>query len=358
MKTFPTPLLRLLPILGIIGLLALEACSGKKEPPKPAGGNAPVIVDVIVAREDRITNQLEVNGEVAANEFVELHPEVSGRLVYLNVPEGSPIGQGTIVARINDADLQAQLSKTKLQHKLAQQTESRLKQLLDVSGINQADYDAALNQVNSLQAEIDYTNALIEKTIVRAPFSGIIGLRQVSPGAYVTPATVIATLQQVQQLKIDFSVPEEYSAFVQKNNTVLVRTSLSEDSLQKAIVSAVEPQASRETRNLKVRAILSGDKANPGAFVKVFLGTGSGSNSILIPTNAVIPDAMSKKVVTVKGGKAVFVEVKTGVRQDRLIEVTEGLQPGDTVVVDGVLFARPNAAVKVRAVKRLEEMVD
>lgn len=354
MNTKSQPILRTLPSLAIVGILLFAGCAGKKEPPKAAGGPPPTIVDVIVVGPSPVSSELEVNGEVTANEFVELHPEVSGRLTYLNVPEGGNIAQGTVVARINDADLQAQISKTKVQLELARQTEARLKKLLDVNGINQADYDAALNQVRSLEADIAYTEAMIEKTVVKAPFSGTLGLRQVSPGAYVTPATTIASLQQVQQLKVDFSVPEEFSEYVQKGDTVFVRTDLGQAQRQSATVWAIEPQANRDTRNLKARAILAGDQANPGAFVKVYIARGNNVQSILIPSNAIIPDAMSKKVVLVKGGKATFVPVETGMRHDRLVEVTSGLSPGDSLVVDGVLFARPNAPLKVRSVKKLE----
>lgn len=338
---------------GLVAMGLLWGCGGKTEPPKPGGGQPPTIVDVIVAQPSSISTEIEVNGEVTANEFVELHPEVSGRLVYLDVAEGNSIQQGTVIARLNDADLQATLGKIQVQLDLAQQNESRLKQLLGLNGINQADYDAALGQVNSLKADLKYTQAMIDKTVVKAPFSGTIGLRQVSPGAYVTPATTIASLQQTQQLKVDFNVPEEHIQLIHKGDTVGVRT---DRGREVATVMAIEPQANRGTRNLKVRATLGGDKANPGAFVKVYIHQGANNTGILIPSNAIIPDAMSKKVVLVKGGKATFVPVETGNRKERLLEVTSGLQPGDSVVVDGVLFARPNAPLKVRSVKRLEAL--
>lgn len=343
-------------VLGLGGsMLLFSACSGKKEPPKAAGGQPPTIVDVIVAQPKSLSADIEVNGEVSANEYVELHPEVNGRLVYLNVPEGTNVAQGTIIARINDAELKAQYSKSKVQLDLAQQNESRLKKLLDINGINQADYDIALGQVQALEADLVYTQALIDKTVIKAPFAGRLGLRMVSPGAYVTPATTIASLQQVQQLKVDFSIPEEYSLLIKAGDTVQVSTELSKGERVNAVVSAVEPQLSSQTRNLKVRAILSGHQANPGSFAKVYLGFAAGKTGVMIPTNAIIPDAMSKKVVTVKGGLAVFVPVETGIRQDRLIEVKSGINPGDTVVVNGVLFTRPNAPVKVRDVKKLED---
>ena len=155
----------------------------------------------MIASLQPVTNIIEANGTVIANESVELRPEVSGRLTYLNVPEGKQIAQGTVLARINSADLEAQLQKSKVQLELAQKTEERLRKLLDVQGINQSDYDAVVNQVNSLKADIAYTQTLIDKTVIRAPFSGTVGLRQVSPGAYVSPATIIATIQQLWESK-------------------------------------------------------------------------------------------------------------------------------------------------------------
>ncbi|MBP8073430.1 MAG: efflux RND transporter periplasmic adaptor subunit, partial [Bacteroidia bacterium] len=268
--------------MAVVGVLLFAGCGGKKEPLKQAGGQPPTVVDVMIVQTSQISSELEVNGEVAANEFVELHPEVSGRLTYLNVPEGGNVAQGTVIARINDADLQAQVTKTKVQLDLAKQTEARLKKLLDVNGVNQADYDIAVGQVNSLEADLNYSAALIEKTVVKAPFSGTLGLRQVSPGAYVTPATTLATLQQVQQLKVDFNVPEEFSSYIQKGDTVFIRTDLDQETRQTATVWAIEPQANRDTRNLKARAILAGDKANPGAFVKVYIARKGNAKSIMI----------------------------------------------------------------------------
>lgn len=337
-----------------MAMVSLLGCGGGQKQ-GPQAGNPPTTVDVVVVQPTQVSRRVEVNGEVVAGEYVELHPEVSGRLTYLNVPEGSNVAAGTVLARINDADLQAQLGKIQVQLKLAQQTEQRLKSLLDVNGVNQADYDGALGQVQSLQADEEYTKAMLQKTVLTAPFSGTLGLRQVSPGAYVTPATTISTLQQVNLLKVDFNLPDTYGQSVRVGDTVSVTLGgLNQTRQVSARISAIEPQLSRSTRNLKVRALLATTDAHPGEFVKVALGATGSTTSFLIPTNAIIPEAMNKKVVTVKGGKATFVAVKTGSRQDKNIEVTEGLQAGDTVVVDGVLFTKPGAPLKVREVKQIQ----
>src|SRR5690349_2456818 len=202
-----------------VTIVSLVACKGKSGPEKPRQ-NPPTTVDVIIAKTQPVDNTIEANGTVIANETVELRPEVSGRLTYLNVPEGKKVAQGTVLARINSADLVAQLQKSKAQLELAEITVQRLKTLLDVGGVNQSDYDAAVNTVNNFKADMAYTQTLIDKTVIRAPFSGTIGLRQVSPGAYVSPSNVIATIQQLSRSKIDFTLPEQYSNLVKIGNSV------------------------------------------------------------------------------------------------------------------------------------------
>ncbi|WP_235920978.1 efflux RND transporter periplasmic adaptor subunit [Foetidibacter luteolus] len=346
-----------------IPLVLSTACGSKKEPSakpgNPGAGAArgqAVIVDVIVAKATGIENFIEANGTVLPNEFAELRPEINGRITYLNVPEGSFVAQGAVIARINDADLQANLGRSKAQLDLAAQTEQRLKKLLDINGVNQADYDLALNNLNTIKADIEFTQAQIDKSVVRAPFSGVIGLKQVSPGAFVTPANIIATIQQVSKLKVDFTLPEEYGAIVKKGAYVDVEVDAATKAKRKALIIASEPQANQTTRNLRVRALLEGGSARPGAFVKVLVNAGADKKAIMVPSNCIIPDDKNKQLVLVKNGKALFANVKTGVRLAETVEVTSGVNPGDSVVVTGVLFARPNAELKVRSVKALDSL--
>lgn len=329
------------------------SCGEKKDTfKKNDGKSAPTTVDVIIAARENVSDKVEVNGTVVANEFAELHPEVSGLLTFLDVPEGKMIQKGTVIGRINSADLTAQMNKSKILLDNALLTEDRLKKLIAINGVNQADYDLAINNSNSLKADMAYTQALIDKTIIRAPFTGVVGLRKVSAGSYVSPLTVIATMQQLNNLRIDFTVPEVYQTFVQKGSTVDVIID-QKGTIQKARIIATEPKIDQSTRNITVRAVLDSGAPSPGSFAKVLLNAGAQKSSILIPTNCIIPESRDKKVVTVKGGKAVFVSIQTGVRKADFVEVTSGINVGDSVVVSGVLFARPDAPVKVRAVKTL-----
>src|SRR3954451_168172 len=165
-------------VLAVFVLIIVTSCKGKKESPKRNQTAPPPLVDVIVASAKTIPNTLEANGTVVAGEFVEIRPEISGRLVYLNVAEGSRIETGTVIAKINDADLRAQLNKIKVQLELADITVTRYKKLLDIQGINRSEYDIAVNQASSLKADMGIIEADLAKTVVHAPFSGVVGLRQ------------------------------------------------------------------------------------------------------------------------------------------------------------------------------------
>ncbi len=342
--------------VAVLLVFCLTACKKKISDKGKAKETPPVLVDVMLAEPQPIADTVEANGTVVPNEFLELHPEVSGRLTYLNISEGKPVAQGTVLAKINDADLRATLAKSRVQLDLAIKTEQRFKKLADVGGINLSDYDAALNTVNGYKADIQYTLAQIDKTVIRAPFSGIAGLRQVSPGAYVTPATALVTIQQVSKIKVDFTLPEMYSNIIKVGQTVLVEYDAGGQKKGNALVVAMEPGANTSTRNLQVRALLAETGVNPGAFVKVYIDAGKGRSSVLVPTNAIIPNDKSNQVVVVKKGIANFVDVQTGVRQANNVEIISGLNPGDSVVVTGVLFARPKSKVKVRSVKKLTDL--
>jgi membrane fusion protein (multidrug efflux system) len=191
--------------------------------------------------------------------------------------------------------------------------------------------------------------------VIRAPFDGVVGLRQVSIGAFVSNSDVIATMQQVHNLKIDFTLPEDNGKYVKTGSAVQVELDAANDTLKHtANIIAVEPQANTTTRNLKVRALLQDNaKANPGAFVKVYVSQGTAKQSILVPTNCIIPSDINKQLIVVKDGNAQFTDVTTGLRLQNNVEITNGVAAGDSVVVTGVLFAKDKKPVKVRSVKAL-----
>jgi membrane fusion protein, multidrug efflux system len=335
----------------IISALLFFSCKGGGKDQNSKKDMPPPSVDIIIAGEDDVSRNIEANGTVIADDMIEMHAENSGRITFLNIPDGARVEEGAVLVKINDADLQAELEQLKVELSLAEKTEHRYNKLLAVNGIDQATYDAALSAVDNLKASIKVKNAQIDKTVIRAPFSGRLGLRQVSLGSYVTPATLIGTLHS-DKVKIDFSVPEIYLGNVKTGNRIHISTTSSGQNMI-ATISAIEPQINSSTRNIKVRAILDNGTISPGAFVKVTLE--EKGKGIVVPTNAIIPDALSNQVIVVKDGKGVFVNVETGIRTADFIEISSGLVPGDSIVVSGVLFVRPNATVKISKVKKLND---
>lgn len=333
-------------------MFGLFSCKQKTDKNK-SKDKSPAIVDVIIAEKVNFPTSIEVNGTALSEEMVVLYPEISGKLTVLNIPDGASVAEGTVLAKINDAELQAQMEQQKAQLELAVKTEQRLKKLLAVNGVNQSDYDIAINQVNSINANIKVLNAQIDKTIIKAPFSGKLGLRMVSVGAFVTQQTILGTLQKTDKIKIDFTVPEVYKNNIKIGNKVKIQTT-SSDTFFFATISAIEPQINTTTRNIKVRANFYNNNISPGAFVKVIIE--ENEKGIVVPTNAIIPDALSNQVVVIKNGKGVFVNVETGTRNADLVKITKGLEVGDSIVVSGVLFVRPDAKVKINKVKNISEL--
>lgn len=331
--------------------LLLISCSGGNKEANSKKGTSPVSVDVIIAGEQNIPSEIEANGTVISEDMVEFHPEISGRITYLNFPDGASVAAGTVLAKINDADLQAELEQLKVELDLANKTEQRYKKLLAVNGIDQATYDVALSAVDNLKAKIKVKNAQIDKTIIKAPFAGKLGLRMVSLGSYVSPSTLIGTLQS-DNIKIDFTVPEVYESVVKIGNKVTVTSSATKTKYT-ASISAIEPQINTTTRNIKVRAKLDSGKISSGAFVKVTIE--EKVQGIVVPTNAIIPDALSNQLIIVKNGKGIYKNVETGLRTAGFVEITSGIEVGDSIVVSGVLFVRPNAKVKVSKVKKISD---
>lgn len=349
--------LRALPMLAALFLLPFFACKntdGNAAAAPPAaggggkpGGGAPTAAEGYVVKSQALTEGISASGTILPAEETDLHPEASGRVVGINLPEGRAVRRGDLLLKIFDEDLQTQLKKLETQLRTAEITEQRLGELLKVKGVSQQEYDLAALAVQNLKNEMELVRVNLRKTELRAPYDGLIGLRNISPGAYITPATSVATIRSVGALKLDFYVPEKYSPHIRVGQNVQFAVQgLSGE--RTATIVATEQSISEEARNLRVRAAVKGATQGllPGAFAEVSLTLGGKTQALMIPSQAIVPQARNKSVWVCRGGKAASVPVKTGVRQAQLVEITEGLQAGDTVVVTGVLFLKPEGAVK------------
>lgn len=333
--------------------MILDSCKSKKTQIDKVKKNEVVSIEAVELQSKIVDNTIEVNGSIIPNEFTEIRAEVAGRITKIYFKEGTFVKEGTLLVQLFDDDLQANLKKYKAQLDLKIKSAERIKKLLDANGINVQEYDDIQNQIASLKSDIDFVNAQISKTKIVAPFSGQIGLRNVSQGAFLSANSIITTLQQIDQLKIDFNVPENFSNNIKIGNKIKYLVDANKDTNLASII-AIEPVINQNTRNLKVRAKLeTSSKTNnlAGKFAKVLIKSENTNKSILIPTQAIIPDNKLKKVFVIKNGIANQVVITTGIRKDNDIQVLSGLNEKDTIAITGILYLRPKSKVKLKKVQ-------
>ncbi len=312
----------------------------------------PVGVNVLVVNAENIDNVLTSSGTVFPNEEIELRAEASGRILTLNIHEGSRVAAGQVIAKIKDTDLQAQLKKLNFEIELAKQTEARQKKLLDINAISKEEYEITANKINTLNADKELQEANLEKTVLKAPFSGKIGLKNVSQGAFVTSATSLATLVQTNPVKIDFTIPEKYSTQIRVGRPIKFEVEGQPDAYYANVV-AIDPKIDPNLRTLKLRALAknNADKLVPGMFVKVTVDLAV-AKAIMIPTESIVPILKGKKIYVVKGGKANEVMIETGLRTDKKVQVTSGLSAGDSLIVTGIMALKKDSPVKVKGANK------
>lgn len=339
--------------LFLSSIFFLPGCGkGTKEEKTSAIANKglppPAAVDAYVVKTTPLSDNLELPGTIIANEETSINPEISGRLVYLNASEGKAIGKGSLIAKIYDGDLQAQLNKLKVQVQVAQQTALRYQELLKINGISQQEFDLANLNTNNLRADMAIVRSNIMRTEIRAPFSGTLGLKNISPGAYVTPQTVITTIRQNSQLKLDFTLPEKYSNKLEIGQLVNF-TAEGNPRQYNAKIIARESGISQDNRSLQVRTMVVNNdgKILPGTFVKVITNFAPDPDAIMIPSQAVIPQARGKKVAVYRNGTVSLEDVITGIRDSATVQITNGLKVGDTIITTGLMSLKPGGKVKL-----------
>lgn len=339
----------LLPVAVLCCAAVFSSCDSKSTGgPQKSGTPSASAVSGVVVKPQKMENIVRSSGTVLASESVDLAAEASGRIESITFKEGAHVRKNELLVKINDDDLQAQLKKSELQIQLASEQEKRSAQLFGKNSISKEQYDIALNAVNTLKADRDNLIASIRKREIRSPFDGVIGLRYVSEGGYVSATTRIASIQKVNPLKVDFSIPEKYAGKVAVGDKVEFNSE--ETKIQfSGTLYAIEPKIDPATRTIQLRALCSnqGEKVFPGAYVQIELRLKTIEDALLIPTQAVIPVLKGQTVLLRKNGVVVSVPVKTGTRMSSLVQITDGLAAGDTVITTGLLSLRPGMKVSV-----------
>lgn len=308
----------------------------------------PIKAQGVVVQPAEFVNTVTLTGSVVAEDVLDVRSEMSGRIVKLGFTEGAVVSAGTLLVKLNDRDLQARLKKAKELLKVDEDKRMRLQKLKAVDGASTEDVELAIANVETRKADIAEIEAEIEKTEIRAPFPGRVGLRMISVGAVVGPTTPITTLTNVNALKLEVNIPERYLLGV-KNGSVLAFTTRGADTAKRyATIVAVEPNIQQETRTQRVRARISKSEGLfPGMFANVLVTLQKNNSAILVPSEAIVPNMKGSTVFVVRNAKAQQVIVETGGRTATGVHIISGLIPGDTVLTTGLLMVKNNAPVAV-----------
>ncbi|HXV07340.1 MAG TPA: efflux RND transporter periplasmic adaptor subunit [Burkholderiales bacterium] len=358
-------MIRTVALLAALVIAASTAACGKKEepaagaPPKPlssgpaasgAGGPPPGLpVKAVQVTVGEVQADVSAVGSLLAEESVIIRPELDGRVVDIHFAEGQHVAKGAKLVTLDPAEYRAQLAQADAQVRTDAQRYERAKELLAQKFISQEAVDLAKNNLDRSEALHSEAQVRLSKAIITAPFSGTVGLRLISPGAYVEKGTDIVRLDNISSIKLDFRVPELYAAQVRPGQQVAVRLDAFPGEQFTGRIFAMEPVVDEKTRTILLRARVpnQGLKLKPGMFVRVALTLETRKNAILVPEPAIWPQGQDSFVFRVEGGKAMLTKVEIGARRPGEVEIIAGLSPNDTVVTEGQMKLRDGAPVMV-----------
>lgn len=298
-------------------------------------------------------SRLIFNGTLRADQAITLRSELTGKIDAIHFTDGQDVDQGDLLLEIEDDELQAELSSAREQLAFATTSARRLQDLFASGSVNANERDDAVSQRDVLRAEVQRLQARLDKTRIRAPFAGTLGLRQISQGELIEANTPITTLQTLDNLQVDFSVPERYSSEIGPG-TRLVLNVAGQPREFEAVVRAVDPRVDTDTRTLTVRAdIDNGERALlPGNYARVELVTRH-EDALVVPSIAVLQSLDAISVFTVEDGVAVRRRVETGQRTEGEVEILRGLEPGAEIITSGIQSVREGQPVKIQSGEKL-----
>lgn len=321
---------------------------------KGKGGSS--TVKVLVIKPHSSSETILLPGNVIANNELDIKSEISGRIESVSFAEGQKISKNQLLVKINDADLLASLNKLQIQKKYLEDKEKRAGELLKSGNTSQESYDVAQNALDIVKADMEILKLQIAKTEIRAPFAGTAGFKNISAGSFVSSGSLLLNFYQNDLLKIEFAIPEKYASIIKPNAEIKFKVDgSSEDNLAK--ISAIAPKVNQLTRTVPVRALYinKNNKVLPGNFANVKIDLNTINNAILIPADALLKSAEGEKVFVFSSGKAQQKFVKTGLRTQKEVMVTEGLQAGDSLIISGAFQLKDGAKVRLAKDKGKEK---
>ena len=328
-----------------VGNQAVKPVQTAAAPPKPMG--LPVKAEPV--RVGAVIDEVTAVGSLLAEESVIIRPEIDGRIVSLNFREGQSVKRGQRLVTIDSSEWTAQLAAVKAELRTEQQRHKRARELYEQKFITKEALDVQAGAVDRLEARVTEAQVRVDKTIIRAPFSGVVGLREVSPGAYVKAGDDIVILENLDSIKVDFRIPEVHLGKIDREQLVALRLDAFPDERFEGRVYAIQPAVDEQTRTVLMRARVSnkGFRLKPGMFVRVALIMSTRPNAITVPEQALWPQGKDNFVFKVVEGRAMLTKVELGKRRPGEVEINQGLAPGDVVVTEGQIKLRNGAPVMV-----------
>lgn len=314
-----------------------------------AKATPPLPVKAAPATHATLNVEVTAVGTLRADETVMVRPEIAGRVETIHFREGQKVRQGEPLVTLDQEEYQAQLASSTAQLALEQSSYRRLQDMDRQQLTSQQNLDEAKAKLDTARAQQELNRVRLSKTVIRAPFDGMIGLRKISPGAYVKPGDDIVALESLGAMKLDFRVPETYLARLAVDQRLAARVDAYPEQRFEGTIYAIEPALDEETRTVLLRARLPNphNQLRPGLFARVSLILERREDTLVVPEQAIVPVGQTTFVYRVVDGKAVMTPVKLGLRRPGLVEILEGLSAGDLVVTDGQLKIRDGAAVQV-----------
>ncbi len=320
--------------------IIIAACTIQAEnlPETKAPAVPGIPVDAAVIRHGELSDNLEVTGSILANQQVDIVSELTRKVVSVQVKEGSTVRKGTLLFKLDDADLLAQLERLRQQEKLAVLNEKRLKDLIEHEAIAQQEYDEVATNLRVLQAQVLELQTIIDKTRIVAPFDGQIGMINTHVGAIVSVNTTLTNIQDNHTVKIEFSIPEKYTNVIKIGSKHDFTTPANQTPLTTTLV-AKAASLDTDTRSLHVRGVTDNAKGTllPGQSARIRLALTTATNSISIPSQALIASPGGYTVFVSRNNKAESVAIEIGERATGAVEILKGLNPGDTVITSNWL---------------------
>ena len=306
-------------------------------------------VKAVAVTVGKVADDVTAVGSLLAEESVIIRPEIDGRIVGLHFQEGQAVSGGTRLVTIDSTEVEAQVAGVRADLKTEEQRLARTQELFDQKFISKDALDVQNGNTARLRAKLREAESRVAKTVIRAPFSGTVGLRQVSPGAYVKAGSDIVRLEAIGSIKVDFRIPEVYMAKVRPNQEIALRLDAYPGEEFRGRVYAVEPVIDEKTRTILMRARIpnKSNKLKPGMFARVAVTLENRPNAILVPEQAIWPQGQDSYVFRVVEGKAALTKISIGNRQPGQVEIIRGLNPNDIVVTEGQMKLRDGAPVMV-----------